>query len=226
MSSDDRMDRRSPADPGLPGPAPEERQRPTGKRNKQGIRVDPEAEAEPAVRRTVISALVEHEPGVLSDVSGLFSRRQFNIESLTVGPTTDDDYARITLVVEEPDPGIDQVETQLQKLLSVVSVQELAPDAMRRELALVKVDATHPDQVAAVADMYDAKATDAGAETATFEVTGSRQKVEAALAAFERFGIEELVRTGTAALARGTERTADYPEAFGAGPDGGEEDDE
>ena len=214
MSSDERMDRRSDRDPGLPGPAPAERQRPRGKRNSQGIRVDPEAEAEPDVRRTVISALVAHEPGVLSEVSGLFSRRQFNIESLTVGPTTDDDFARITLVVEEPDPGIDQVEKQLQKLLPVISVRELAPDAMRRELALVKVDATDPDQVSAVADMYDAKATDAGPETATFEVTGSRQKVEAAIAAFERFGIREAVRTGTAALARGPESTADYPAEF------------
>jgi acetolactate synthase-1/3 small subunit len=199
---------------GLPGPAPGERQRPTGRRNSQGIRVDPDVEAEPEHRRTVISALVVHEPGVLSEVSSLFSRRQFNIESLTVGPTNDDEYARITLVVEEPDPGIDQVEKQLGKLLPVISVRELAPDAMRRELALVKVDATHPDEVNAVADMYDATATDAGPETATFEVTGSRQKVEGAVAAFERFGIEELVRTGTAALARGTERTADYPEEF------------
>jgi len=213
MSSED-LDRRSDRDPGLPGPPPEERQRPEGRRNKQGIRVDPDVEAEPPVRRTVISALVEHEPGVLAEVSSLFRRRQFNIESLTVGPTTDDDYARITLVVEEPDPGIDQVEKQLAKLLSVVSVRELPEDAMRRELALVKVDATHPDRVNAVADMYDAKATDAGPETATFEVTGSRQKVGAAVEAFERFGIEELVRTGTAALARGTETTADYPPEF------------
>jgi acetolactate synthase-1/3 small subunit len=212
MSSEDRTDRTG--ERGLPGAAPGERRRPDGKRNSQGIRVDPEVEAEPESRRTVISALVDHEPGVLAEVSSLFRRRQFNIESLTVGQTTDDDYARITLVVEEPDPGIDQVEKQLRKLLSVVSVRELEPDAMRRELALVKVDATHPDQVSAVADMYDAKATDAGPETATFEVTGSRQKVEAAVAAFERFGIEELVRTGTAALARATERTADYPADF------------
>jgi acetolactate synthase-1/3 small subunit len=218
MSSDDRMDRRRDGERGLPGAAPGQRQRPDGKRNSQGIRVDPEVEAEPDSRRTVISALVDHEPGVLAEVSSLFRRRQFNIESLTVGQTTDDDYARITLVVEEPDPGIDQVEKQLRKLLSVVSVRELEPDAMRRELALVKVDATHPDKVSAVADMYDAKATDAGPETATFEVTGSRQKVEAAVAAFERFGIEELVRTGTAALARATERTADYPDDFQEDP--------
>ena len=95
---------------GLQGPDPDERARPQGKRNKQGFRIDPEAEAEPEVRRTVISALVENEPGVLAKVSGLFSRRQFNIESLTVGTTEDEELSRITLVVEESDPGIEQVE--------------------------------------------------------------------------------------------------------------------
>ncbi|AFO56987.1 MULTISPECIES: acetolactate synthase small subunit [unclassified Natrinema] len=193
---------------GLEGPAPEERPTPAGRRNKQGIRIDPEVEATHEPRRTVISALVEHEPGVLSDVSGLFSRRQFNIESLTVGPTEDEDRARITIVVEEPDPGIDQVEKQLRKLVPVIAVRELEPDAMRRELALVKVAAADPAAVSAVADMYDATAVDSSPETATFEITGSRQKIEAAVETFSRFGIREISRTGTTALARGTDRTA------------------
>ncbi|ELY82143.1 acetolactate synthase small subunit [Natrinema gari] len=193
---------------GLEGPPPEERPTPAGRRNKQGIRIDPEVEATHEPRRTVISALVEHEPGVLSDVSGLFSRRQFNIESLTVGPTEDEDRARITIVVEEPDPGIDQVEKQLRKLVPVIAVRELEPDAMRRELALVKVAAADPAAVSAVADMYDATAVDSSPETATFEITGSRQKIEAAVETFSRFGIREISRTGTTALARGTDRTA------------------
>ncbi|QCS41759.1 acetolactate synthase small subunit [Natrinema versiforme] len=193
---------------GLEGPEPEERPSPTGRRNKQGIRIDPEVEATHEPRRTVISALVTHEPGVLSDVSGLFSRRQFNIESLTVGPTEDEDRARITIVVEEPDPGIDQIEKQLRKLVPVISVRELEPDAMRRELALIKVDAERPDQVAAVADMYDGKTVDSSPETATIEVTGARQKIEAAIDTFSQFGIREISRTGTTALARGTDRTA------------------
>ncbi|WP_408957689.1 acetolactate synthase small subunit [Natrinema sp. 74] len=193
---------------GLDGPAPEERPTPQGRRNEQGIRIDPEAEATHEPRRTAISALVEHEPGVLSDVSGLFSRRQFNIESLTVGPTEDEDLARITIVVEEPDPGIDQVEKQLRKLVPVISVRELEPDAMRRELALVKVTADRPDQVAAVADMYDGKTVDSSPETATIEVTGARQKIEAAIDTFSQFGIREISRTGTTALARGTDQTA------------------
>ncbi|QLK27219.1 acetolactate synthase small subunit [Natrinema zhouii] len=193
---------------GLEGPEPDERPTPAGRRNKQGIRIDPEAEATHESRRTVISALVEHEPGVLSDVSGLFSRRQFNIESLTVGPTQDDDRARITIVVEEPDPGIDQVEKQLRKLVPVISVRELEPDAMRRELALIKVNAERPDRVAAVADMYGAKTVDSCPKTATLEVTGARQKIEAAIDTFSQFGIREISRTGPTALARGIDDTA------------------
>ncbi|ELY67422.1 acetolactate synthase small subunit [Natrinema versiforme] len=193
---------------GLEGPSPDERPSPAGRRNKQGIRIDPEVEATHKPRRTVISALVTHEPGVLSDVSGLFSRRQFNIESLTVGPTEDEDRARITIVVEEPDPGIDQIEKQLRKLVPVISVRELEPDAMRRELALIKVDAKRPDRVAAVADMYDGKTVDSSPETATIEVTGARRKIEAAIDTFSQFGIREISRTGTTALARGTDRTA------------------
>ncbi|ELY95636.1 MULTISPECIES: acetolactate synthase small subunit [Natrialba] len=193
---------------GLDGPAPEERPTPTGRRNEQGIRIDPAVEATHEPRRTVISTLVEHEPGVLSDVSGLFSRRQFNIESLTVGPTTDEDRARITLVVEEPDPGIDQIKKQLRKLVPVISVRELESDAMRRELALVKIDADEPAQVSAVADMYDGKTVDSCPETATIEITGSRQKIDAAIETFEQFGIREIDRTGTTALARGIQSTA------------------
>lgn len=193
---------------GLDGPAPEERPTPTGRRNKQGIRIDPEVEAKRDPRRTVISALVEHEPGVLSDVSGLFSRRQFNIESLTVGPTNDEGRARITVVVEETDPGIDQIKKQLRKLVPVIAVRELEPDAMRRELALIKVNAERPDQVAAVADMYGAKTVDSSPESATFEVTGARQKIDAAIETFTQFGIREISRTGMTALARGTDDTA------------------
>ncbi len=196
---------------GLEGPPPEERPTPAGRRNKQGIRIDPEVEAthEPDAPS---SPRWSNTNGVLSDVSGLFSRRQFNIESLTVGPTEDEDRARITIVVEEPDPGIDQVEKQLRKLVPVIAVRELEPDAMRRELALVKVAAADPAAVSAVADMYDATAVDSSPETATFEITGSRQKIEAAVETFSQFGIREISRTGTTALARGTDRTA-APEA-------------
>ena len=192
---------------GLDGPRPEERETPEGRRNSQGIRIDPEVEAEPDARRAVLSALVEHEPGVLANVSGLFRRRQFNIESLTVGPTTDGDRARITLEIEEPEPGIEQAKKQLQKLVPVIAVTELDPEAIRRELALIKVDGSAPDQVGAVAEMYDGKTVDVSRESVTVEITGSEQKIDAAVETFGRFGIHEIVRTGTAALERGTRKT-------------------
>jgi acetolactate synthase-1/3 small subunit len=197
---------------GLQGPAPEERSRPKGRRNSQGIRIDPEVEAEPKPRRTVISALVENEPGVLSEVSGLFSRRQFNIESLTVGPTQNPDWSRITVVVEEADPGIDQIEKQLNKLLPVIHVRELDDHAVTRELVLVKVDAEEPDKVHAITEMYDGRTMDAGPRTITVELSGDERKIDDAIDAFRQFGIREIARTGQTALARGETKTAVVPE--------------
>ncbi|AUV81800.1 acetolactate synthase small subunit [Salinigranum rubrum] len=195
---------------GLKGPSPEERPHPEGRRNSQGIRIDPEVEAEPEVREAVLSALVLNEPGVLARASGLFARRQFNIESLTVGTTQNEEYSRITLVVKEPEPGIEQAKKQLEKLVPVISVTELTEDAVRRELALIKVDGDHPDQIAAVADMYDGTVVDASAEAITVEVTGTNKTIENALDTFERFGVREIVRTGTAALEAGANATAKH----------------
>ena len=190
---------------GMPGPAPDERMRPKGRRNTQGIRIDPEAEATHQPRQAVLSALVKHEPGVLSEVSSLFSRRQFNIESLTVGPTVDHDVARMTIVIEEPEPGIDQAKKQLRKLVPTISVTELEAEATRRELALIKVSGEKPDDVQAVADMYGGQAVDVTTDTVTVELTGSQQKVDAAVDAFQQFDVQEVVRTGTAALERGAD---------------------
>lgn len=197
---------------GLQGPAPKERPHPEGRRNEQGIRIDPEVEAEPDVRRVTLSALVRHEPGVLARVSGLFSRRQFNIEGLSVGPTADETLARITLVVEEHEPGVEQAKKQLRKLVPIIAVTELRPDAVQRELALVKVEGSDPAQVSAVADMYGGKTVDAADGTVTVEVTGSQQKIDAAIETFERFGVREIVRTGTAALERGGDTIEDATE--------------
>jgi acetolactate synthase-1/3 small subunit len=188
---------------GMPGPAPDERPHPDGRRNDQGIRIDPEVAATPPTRRVTLSALVKNDPGVLARVSGLFSRRQFNIESLTVGPIEDDEHSRITLVVEEHEPGVEQVKKQLRKLVPVVSVHELESAGIERELALIKVDGGEPDRVGAVAEMYDGKTVDASQETVTVEVTGSQQKIEGAIETFEQFGVREVCRTGAAALERG-----------------------
>ena len=192
---------------GLQGPAPDERPEPGGRRNELGIRVDPDAEPEIPTRRAVLSALVKHEPGVLAKVSGLFSRRQFNIESLTVGPTSNEERARITLVIEEPEPGVEQAMKQLEKLVPVIDVTELS-GAIERELALIKVDGESPDAVGAVAEMHDGTVVDVDHDSITVEVTGSEQQIDAALETFERFGIREIKRTGTAALARGDRPTA------------------
>jgi acetolactate synthase-1/3 small subunit len=153
--------------------------------------------------------LVDHEPGVLAEVSGLFSRRQFNIESLTVGPTTDDDHARITLVVEEPEPGIEQVEKQLARLVDVIAVSEIAGPAAERELALVKVDGDRPERVRAVTEMVHGTVVDANPEAITVEVTGTSAAVDRAIDALDRFPVREVARTGTTSLARGPEPTTD-----------------
>ena len=196
----------------LPGPDPDERMEPTGRRNSQGIRVDPDAEAEHPPERAVLSALVKHEPGVLAEISGLFSRRQFNIESLTVGPTVDDDLARMTIVIEEPRPGIQQAKKQLEKRIPVISVRRLDHDAVQRELVIVKVNGREPDKVNAITDMYDGQTLDAGPRTITVELTGDQRKIDDALDAYEQFGIREIVRTGYAALARGESPTAKVKE--------------
>lgn len=196
----------------LPGPGPNERMQPSGRRNKQGIRIDPEAQAEHPPERAVLSALVKHEPGVLAEVSGLFSRRQFNIESLTVGPTVDGELARMTIVIEEPRPGIDQAKKQLEKQIPVISVRELDTDAVQRELVIVKVNGRDPDKVNAITDMYDGETLDAGPRTITVQITGNEQKINDAIDAYEQFGIREVVRTGYAALARGEAPTAQVSE--------------
>ena len=192
----------------LPGPDPEDRMQPDGRRNSQGIHVDPDAEAEHPPRRAVLSALVAHEPGVLAEISGLFSRRQFNIESLTVGPTVDDDLARMTIVIEEPEPGVQQAKKQLEKRIPVISVRELGRDAVQRELVIVKVNGEDPDKVNAITEMYDGQTLDAGPRTITVEIAGNGRKIDDALDAYEQFGIREIVRTGYAALARGESPTA------------------
>ena len=196
----------------LPGPGPNERLLPKGRRNKQGIRIDPEAEAEHQPERALLSALVKHEPGVLAEVSGLFSRRQFNIESLTVGATIDEDFARMTIVIEEPRPGIDQAKKQLEKLIPVISVRELDRDAVQRELVIVKVNGTEPDKVNAITDMYNGETLDAGPRTITVQLTGDHEKIDNALDAYRQFGIREIARTGYSALARGEAATAKVSE--------------
>jgi acetolactate synthase-1/3 small subunit len=192
---------------GLKGTEPDDRPHPSGRRNEQGIRVDPAVASEHDPRRAVLSALVEDDPGVLSRVAGLISRRQFNIESLTVGQTTIEGHSRITMVVEETEPNIDQIEKQLDKLKPVIAVGELADDAVQTELVLLKVRGNEPDKVNAITEMYDGETMDADPQTITIQLTGDEQKIDSAIDAFEQFGIIEIARTGYTALARGDTAT-------------------
>jgi len=196
----------------LPGSPPENRPRPEGRRNSQGIRIDPEVEAEPPRRRATVTALVQNEPGVLSEVSGLFSRRQYNIESLTVGTTQNPEWSRVTVVVEEPESNIEQISKQLDKLVPVIHTRELEDHAVSRELVLVKLDAEEPEKVHAITEMYDGTTLDAGPRTITVELTGAEREIDDALDALRQFNIREIARTGKTALARGETKTAIAPD--------------
>ncbi|MFC7098359.1 acetolactate synthase small subunit [Halobaculum marinum] len=191
---------------GLSGPRPEERPHPTGRRDEHGVRKEPDHGPEPT-RRATVSALVEDEPGVLARAAGLFRRRQFNIESLTVGPTTVEGHSRITLVVEETEAGIDQAKKQLAKLTPVIAVGELSDDAVAAELVLLKVRGQEPDKVHAITSMYDGQTLDAGPRTITVQITGDENQIDDAIDAFHQFGIIEMARTGQTALERGDSPT-------------------
>ncbi len=158
------------------------------------------------MRSHILSVLVENRSGVLSRVSGLFSRRGFNIESLAVGPCEEDDLSRITIVVKGDDAHIEQVKKQLNKLIDVVTVRDITDqNYVERELALIKVQA-EPGQprsgVIQIADLFRAKIIDVGRNSVILEVTGDSEKIDAIENLLHEFGISELVRTGRIALQR------------------------
>jgi len=153
-----------------------------------------------------LSVLVENKPGVLARVSGLFSRRGFNIESLAVGPTEHPEISRITILVGVEGPVLEQVTKQLNKLVNVIKIVELEDaHAVQRELLLVKVradDATRRGVLETV-ELFRAQVVDVGPEALTIEVTGQPAKLEAMLRMLEPYGIREMVQSGVVALGRG-----------------------
>jgi acetolactate synthase I/III small subunit len=156
--------------------------------------------------RHTLSVLVEDKPGVLARVSGLFSRRGFNIASLAVGPTEHPDISRMTIVVDVDDFPLEQVTKQLNKLIHVIKIVELEPSAsVQREVLLVKVraDAGVRSQVLEVVDLFRAKAVDVSPEALTIEATGTAEKIAALLRNLEPYGIREMVQSGTIAVGRG-----------------------
>ncbi len=158
------------------------------------------------IERHTLSVLVEDKPGVLARVSGLFSRRGFNIESLAVGPTEHPDISRMTIVVAVDDFPLEQITKQLNKLIHVIKIVELEPSAsVQRELLLVKVrsDPSVRSQVLEIVELFRAKAVDVTPEALTIEATGTVEKIAALLKNLEPFGIREMVQSGTIAVGRG-----------------------
>ena len=155
--------------------------------------------------RYVLSVLVENEPGVLSRVAGLFSGRGFNIESLNVAQTLEPGVSHMTITTSGDDQIIEQIIKQLRKLVTVIKVvdfQELA--AVEREMMLVKVQAddARRGEVLRIADIFRCKVVDVSLVDLTLEVTGDHEKLAAVVNLLGRFGIKELVRTGTMAMKR------------------------
>ena len=158
------------------------------------------------MHKKAFQLIVDNTSGVLSRISGLFSRRGYNIESITAGVTADPRFPRITIVASGDDEILDQIEKQVGKL---VDVRELEPDSsVFRELALIKVRANAKERegIIAVANVFRAKIVDVGAESLVIEVTGSQSKLEAFLNLLSGYEILELARTGIAGLTRGVDR--------------------
>ena len=157
--------------------------------------------------RHILSVLVENSAGVLSQVSRMFSRKGYNIDSLAVGTTEDPTISRMTILVNEDEEQIEQIASQLAKLLPVISVKLLSPESsVQREMILVKVKAASRearDEIIQIASIFREKIIDVGMEALTLEGTGDHDKAEALLKLLESFGILELVRTGAVALERG-----------------------
>lgn len=153
----------------------------------------------------ILTVLVENKAGVLSRVAGMFSRRGFNIFSLAVSPTDDDRFSRMTIVVDAESAPIEQVIRQLDKVINVVNIRELAPgEAVERELMLatVRVGAESRTQVVELASIFESSILDVGADALTLMAAGTPEKLDTMEELLRPFGIAELQRTGRIALPR------------------------
>jgi acetolactate synthase-1/3 small subunit len=161
-------------------------------------------------RKHILSILVENKPGVLTRVAGLFARRGFNIDTLAVGPTDDDEISRITMTLDGALHPIDQVTKQLHKLVNVLKIRDLEPEeTLARELALFKLAVDGPARAEAmqICEIFRAKVVDVTKRSITAEITGTAEKVEAFEALVRPFGLVEMARTGEIAIARGRSET-------------------
>jgi acetolactate synthase-1/3 small subunit len=161
-------------------------------------------------RKHILSVLVENKPGVLTRVAGLFARRGFNIGTLSVGPTEDPTVSRITITLDGAAHPIDQVTKQLHKLVNVIKIRDLEPEkTISREMALFKVsaDGQTRGEIMQLTDIFRGRIIDVSSRTATIEVTGTHDKIEAFEQMVRPFGLIEMVRTGEIAIARGRGQT-------------------
>ena len=161
------------------------------------------------MQKKVFQLLVDNNSGVLSRISGLFSRRGYNIESITAGATADPRFTRITIVASGDDVILDQIEKQVSKLVDVRDIHELLPeDSVYRELAMVKVraEAEERQSILATANIFRGNIVDVSPDSLIIEITGNQSKIDAFIKLLEGHEILELARTGIAGLGRGTDK--------------------
>lgn len=155
--------------------------------------------------RHVLTVLVENKPGVLVRVAGLFSRRGFNIESLSVSPTQDEKISRMTIVATGDDFILEQINKQLNKLINVIKIIDLTSTKfVERELCLVKVGVNEKNraEIMQLVEIFKAKIIDAADKNVIIEITGEEDKINSLLEMLKKFGLKELVRTGKVAMGR------------------------
>jgi acetolactate synthase-1/3 small subunit len=154
----------------------------------------------------IIAVIVENKSGVLTRIAGLFSRRSFNIDSLSVGATDNPEYSRMTITVQGDRDVLEQVIKQLSKLINVIRVSELDPaESLERELAVIKVsvDRESRSEIMQIVNIFRARIIDVSQRSMIIEVTGDEEKVDAMVQLLRQFGIKELARTGKVSMVRG-----------------------
>lgn len=157
------------------------------------------------MNRHIISVLVENSSGVLSRIAGLFSRRAYNIHSLTVGPTEDESISRMTITVSGDEQVFQQIKKQLNKLIEVIKIIELKPEkSVCRELMMIRVNSVDSrSNIMEIANIFRANIIDVAVESLVLELTGDKNKIDAFQTMLAPFGIIDIVRTGIAGLPRG-----------------------
>ncbi|MDI9435016.1 MAG: acetolactate synthase small subunit [Euryarchaeota archaeon] len=160
------------------------------------------------LRSHIISAIVMHRPGVLQRVAGLFTRRGFNIDSITVGPSEQEGLARMTIISTGDDKVLEQITKQLNKIIEVIKVRDLNADVtVTRELCLIKTHATSErarSEIIQYANIFRGRIVDVGPENLTLEITGAPEKIDALIDLLKSFGVKEVARTGPTAISRGS----------------------